>query len=84
MRRGLGDPRLELLVRAIRAVLDEAIAAGGSTLNDFAHTDGSAGAYQRRFRVYGREGEACAACGAPIKRIVQSGRSSYYCKVCQK
>ena len=78
------DLRLETLVRHIRAVLIEAIAAGGSTLQDFAHTDGAAGAFQQRFLVYDREGEACTRCGAPIKRRVQSGRSTFYCSACQK
>lgn len=78
------DPRLETLVRQIRDVLTEAIAAGGSTLQDFAHTDGSQGAFQQRFAVYGREGEPCGSCGSPIRRLVQSGRSSFYCRVCQK
>lgn len=78
------DERLEVLVRNIRAVLEEAIAAGGSTLQDFAHADGKAGAYQHRFAVYGREGEPCPSCGAPIKRLVQSGRSTFYCSSCQK
>lgn len=78
------DPRLELLVRNIRAVLNEAIAAGGSTLQDFAHTDGAEGAFQQRFRVYDREGEPCAQCGAPILRLVQAGRSTFYCRHCQK
>ncbi len=78
------DPRLEDLVRHIRDVLTEAIAAGGSTLQDFAHTDGVPGAFQQRFRVYDREGEPCLNCGAPILRLVQSGRSTFYCKSCQK
>lgn len=78
------DDRLELLVRNIRAVLEEAIAAGGSTLQDFAQADGRAGAYQHRFAVYDREGEPCPSCGAPIKRLVQSGRSTFYCSHCQK
>lgn len=78
------DPRLDLLVRHIREVLDEAITAGGSTLKDFAHTDGSEGAFQQRFRVYDREGEPCSNCGAPILRLVQSGRSTFYCRHCQK
>lgn len=77
------DPRLEELVRHIREVLDEAIAAGGSTLQDFAHTDGAAGAFQQRFLVYDREGKPCTTCGAPIERLVQSGRSTFYCRKCQ-
>ena len=78
------DPRLDELVRHVREVLAEAITAGGSTLQDFAHTDGVAGAFQQRFLVYDREGEPCMSCGAPIERLVQSGRSTFYCRHCQK
>jgi len=78
------DPRLETLVRHIRGVLNEAIDAGGSTLQDFAHTNGANGAFQERFAVYDREGEACGVCGSKIKRVVQSGRSTFYCNTCQK
>lgn len=78
------DPRLDELVRHVREVLAEAIAVGGSTLQDFAHTDGAAGAFQQRFLVYDREGEACMSCGALIERLVQSGRSTFYCRHCQK
>lgn len=77
------DPRLADLVRHIRDVLAEAIAAGGSTLQDFAHTDGASGAFQQRFLVYDREGEPCSRCGEPIRRLVQAGRSTFYCKNCQ-
>ncbi|WP_371396836.1 bifunctional DNA-formamidopyrimidine glycosylase/DNA-(apurinic or apyrimidinic site) lyase [Fretibacter rubidus] len=73
----------ERLVGHIKEVLNRAIAAGGSSLNDFASTDGALGYFQHSFDVYGREGEACKACTAPIVRIVQSGRSSFYCKSCQ-
>jgi formamidopyrimidine-DNA glycosylase len=76
--------KLEQLVRHIRAILNEAILAGGSTLQDFQHTDGTEGAFQQRFQVYDRAGEPCPTCGQPIKRIVQSGRSSFYCAHCQK
>lgn len=79
-----GDPRLDPLVRNIRDILAEAIAAGGSTLQDFAAADGASGAYQQRFLVYDREGEPCRRCRGPIKRIVQSGRSTFYCPACQK
>lgn len=73
------------LVTAIRQVLTEAIEAGGSTISGFRSVDGSEGRFQRRLRVYGRAGEQCSACGrAEIKRIVLSGRSTYYCPVCQK
>ncbi len=83
--RGKGhDPRLGELVRHIRDVLGEAIAAGGSTLQDFAHTDGAPGAFQQRFLVYDRECQPCARCGSPIERLVQSGRSTFYCRKCQR
>ncbi|CAN1571300.1 Nei Formamidopyrimidine-DNA glycosylase [Rhabdaerophilaceae bacterium] len=74
------------LVAAIRAVLEEAIAAGGSTLRDFRHEDGSLGYFQHRFRVYDRAGEPCLnpACSGGIMREVQAGRSSFYCTSCQR
>ncbi len=80
------SPRIEPLVHAIRSVIAEAIEAGGSTLRDYAHTDGSAGDFQQRFDVYDREGEACRTpgCRSRIRRIVQSGRSSFYCPTCQR
>lgn len=78
------DPRLDALVHHIREILAEAIAAGGSTLQDFAHTNGGQGTFQQRFRVYDREGEPCIACGSLIVRLVQSGRSTFYCRQCQK
>ena len=80
------SPRIEPLVHAIRTVIAEAIEAGGSTLRDYARTDGSAGDFQQRFDVYDREGEACRTpgCTARIRRIVQSGRSSFYCPTCQR
>jgi formamidopyrimidine-DNA glycosylase len=64
-------------------VLAEAIAAGGSTLRDHAAPDGTLGYFQKDFAVYGREGQACAACSTPVARIVQSGRSSFLCPQCQ-
>ena len=81
-----GPQRSERLARAIREVLNEAIAAGGSTLRDYAHTDGELGYFQHSFAVYDREGEACSkpGCGGTVKRIVQSGRSTFYCPRCQK
>jgi formamidopyrimidine-DNA glycosylase len=80
------DPRLEDLARHIRAVLLEAIAAGGSTLRDFIHPKGEKGLFHQVFAVYDREGEKCRrrGCGCTIKRIVQSGRSTFYCPKCQK
>jgi formamidopyrimidine-DNA glycosylase len=80
------DARLNNLVRHVRDVLNEAIAAGGSTLRDFSSTDGSEGAFQQKFAVYDREGERCprTGCRGTIRRIVQSGRSTFYCPSCQK
>jgi len=79
-------PRLERLAGAVRAVLSEAIAAGGSTLRDFADVAGGTGYFQHRFEAYGRAGEACGApgCNGRIRRIVQSGRSTFYCSRCQR
>jgi len=74
---------LRNLVEAIRRVLVAAIEAGGSTLRDYAHIDGSMGYFQHEFQVYGREGMACPACGSAILRAVQSGRSTFYCSICQ-
>ncbi len=83
-----GRPRekAHALAQIIREVLEEAIAAGGSTLRDFAHADGSLGYFQHRFKVYDREGEPCVTpgCGKPVQRLVQSGRSTFYCESCQK
>jgi formamidopyrimidine-DNA glycosylase len=83
-----GRPREKAhrLAQAVRDVLSEAVEAGGSTLRDYAQTDGSLGYFQHSFRVYDREGDACVtpACGGTVKRLVQSGRSTFYCPVCQK
>lgn len=75
--------RLERLVRAIGAVLHEAIEAGGSSLRDFISPDGELGYFSKSFSVYGREGERCA-CGGNVRRIVQGGRSTFYCPGCQR
>ena len=77
--------RLEVLVPEIKAVLAEAIEAGGSTLRDFAQADGALGYFQHRFRTYDREGQPCrnAGCKGVIGRKVQAGRSTFYCPVCQ-
>lgn len=77
-------PRLVRLAGEIKTVLSEALESGGSTLRDFAHTDGSLGYFQHRFKVYDREDEPCSGCGGPIRRLVQSGRSTFYCPRCQK
>lgn len=81
-----GSPRTALLATSIRAVLEEAVAAGGSSLRDHRQADGALGYFQHAFRVYDREGEPCAkpGCHGVVKRIVQSGRSTFYCGVCQR
>jgi len=77
--------RLKRLVPAIKAVLNEAIEAGGSTLRDFASPDGELGYFSKRFDVYDREGKPCrGGCGGVVKRFVQGGRSTFYCPSCQR
>jgi formamidopyrimidine-DNA glycosylase len=90
--------QITALVKAIKAVLKDAIAAGGSTLRDHAQATGDPGSFQHRFRVYGREGMPCRntrassseaighqkKCRGTVKRIVQGGRSTFYCPACQK
>lgn len=85
-KKGAPKPVAHELAAIIRDVLAEAIEAGGSTLRDYAQTDGSLGYFQHRFRVYDREGESCLkpGCGGHVKRLVQSGRSTFYCASCQK
>ncbi|RNJ44156.1 DNA-formamidopyrimidine glycosylase [Mesorhizobium erdmanii] len=75
----------ERLAEAIRSVISDAIAAGGSSLRDYMHTDGSLGYFQHSFAVYDREGEPCPkpGCSGHIERVVQSGRSTFYCRTCQ-
>ncbi|HSV03640.1 MAG TPA: bifunctional DNA-formamidopyrimidine glycosylase/DNA-(apurinic or apyrimidinic site) lyase [Phenylobacterium sp.] len=82
----ISRPRLARLVEAIKAVLAEAIAAGGSSLRDYAQADGALGYFQHRFRVYDREGRPCpnAGCDGVIARRTQAGRSSFYCPACQR
>jgi formamidopyrimidine-DNA glycosylase len=83
-----GSPaaRAERLVPEIRNVLARAIEAGGSSLRDYRHTDGSSGGFQKEFSVYGRAGEPCSrpGCGGRIERIVQSQRATFYCATCQR
>lgn len=84
--RDVTAPEIAELVTAIRDVLGEAIAAGGSTLRDFRHADGELGYFQHRFRVYDHEGDTCTTegCTGTIARTVQSGRSSFFCPLCQR
>ncbi|WP_323767693.1 bifunctional DNA-formamidopyrimidine glycosylase/DNA-(apurinic or apyrimidinic site) lyase [Antarctobacter sp.] len=82
----LSKARLAALVPVVRTVLQDAIAAGGSSLRDFRQADGELGYFQHSFDVYGREGEPCRTegCADTVRRIVQSGRSSFYCPTCQR
>ncbi len=87
-RRASGDLKaaeVARLVPVIRAVLAEAIAAGGSSLKDYRQADGELGYFQHSFRAYGREGDACLTegCNGTVERIVQSGRSTFFCATCQ-
>ena len=75
--------KLDALADAIPAVLGEAIAAGGSTLRDFVSPDGELGYFAKDFAVYDREGEPCG-CGGKVRRIVQGGRSTFFCPKCQR
>ena len=83
---GAPNERAERLVAGIKAVLADAIKAGGSSLRDHRRTDGELGMFQHHFRVYDREGEKCRTpgCSGTVKRIVQQGRSTFYCPTCQK
>lgn len=74
----------KLLAEHIKRILNLAIECGGSTISDFRHVDGSQGAFARELKIYGRNGEQCPVCGTVIERIVQGGRSSFYCPKCQK
>lgn len=79
----IGKARIAALVTAIRDVLERAIAAGGSTLRDYIQPDGELGYFAHQWRVYGREGQECA-CGGTVERLVQSGRSTFHCRKCQR
>ena len=85
-RTGAPNERAERLLEGIKAVLNDAIKVGGSSLRDHKLTDGELGMFQHHFRVYDREGEKCPTpgCRGTVKRIVQNGRSTFYCPVCQK
>ncbi len=76
--------RLQRLVLAIKQTLAAAIDAGGSSLRDFIHSDGSSGYFQQQYFVYGRTGEACRVCGRPIRELRQGQRASFYCAGCQR
>jgi len=76
--------QLARLHAAVKEVLREAIALGGSSVSDYVNADGEEGFFQLQHRVYAREGEPCLVCKTPIKRVVIAGRSSHYCPKCQK
>ena len=83
---GAPNERAQRLVDAIKAVLADAIAAGGSSLRDHRRTDGELGDFQHNFRVYDRAGKRCPTpgCNGTIRRMVQTGRSTFFCPVCQR
>jgi formamidopyrimidine-DNA glycosylase len=82
--RSLTRPEVAQLVRAVRAVLKQAIRAGGTTLRDYLRADGSPGYFRQRLYVYERGGSPCRRCGKPVRAIMQGQRSTYYCPGCQK
>ncbi len=75
--------RYETLAAAIKSTLKQALKAGGSSLRDFVHSDGSSGYFQQQYFVYGRAGLPCRVCGTPIRVLRQGQRSTFYCRVCQ-
>jgi len=79
----ISKERLAMLVVSIKQTLLAAIEAGGSSISDFVQVDGKPGYFAHAFNVYGRDGQLCLRCGSIIKRIVQAGRSSFYCSGCQ-
>ena len=80
----ISSDRYDLLAQVIKKVLHSAIKQGGTTLRDFVSSEGKPGYFKQQLNVYGREGEDCTVCGAPIKQIRQGQRSTYYCSQCQR
>jgi formamidopyrimidine-DNA glycosylase len=80
----LSERRCAALVAAVRKTLEEAIEAGGSSLRDWHHADGSLGYFQQRYFVYDRAGSGCRTCGTPIRAIRQGQRATYFCPRCQR
>ncbi|MCB1096599.1 MAG: bifunctional DNA-formamidopyrimidine glycosylase/DNA-(apurinic or apyrimidinic site) lyase [Verrucomicrobiae bacterium] len=80
----ISKPRLVKLVSAIKEVLGHSIEMGGTTLRDFLREDGQPGYFKQSLRVYGRENDSCLICESTIRRIVQNGRSTFFCGVCQR
>jgi formamidopyrimidine-DNA glycosylase len=81
---GVSAPRAAKLHQAIREILTEAIAAGGSSISDYVDAEGRRGWFQVRHRVYGREGEPCTVCETPVRKIVVAQRGTHFCPKCQK
>jgi formamidopyrimidine-DNA glycosylase len=79
----LTDGEIRTLHRSLRRILRAALESSGTTVSDYRAVNGRSGSFQKRLRVYGREGEACFRCDTPIQRIIQSGRSTFYCGGCQ-
>ena len=80
----IGAARCQALARAVRNTLEASIAAGGSSVRDYVHSDGGAGCYQLACAVYGRDGQPCPTCQRPLRTLRQAGRSTYYCAHCQR
>ncbi len=80
----IGLARCRVLASAIKATLEAAIAAGGSSVRDYVHSDGGAGCFQLSCAVYDRVGDPCPRCQAPVRSLRQAGRSTFYCVACQK
>jgi formamidopyrimidine-DNA glycosylase len=81
---GKPTERLVRLVEAVRAVIADAVEAGGSSLRDYVQANGELGLFQHRFSVYDREGKRCPRGDGTVRRIVQSGRSTFFCPACQR
>jgi formamidopyrimidine-DNA glycosylase len=80
----IGRARYDRLAETVREVLGEAIAAGGTTIRDFTDAGGKPGYFAQQLKVYGREGEACPGCGRSIIQLRLGGRSTYFCRKCQR
>jgi formamidopyrimidine-DNA glycosylase len=80
----IGCERYRILATAVRSTLESSIAAGGSSVRDYVHSDGGAGSYQLSCMVYDRGGEPCPTCGEPVRSLRQAGRSTFFCPHCQR
>jgi formamidopyrimidine-DNA glycosylase len=80
----ISKAKLQKLCVSIKEVLSDAINSGGSTLRDYVQSSGDVGSFQHKFHVYGKEGKSCSLCGTDIQRIIQGGRSTFFCQKCQR